>query len=353
MILQSYENVYVEKEGLELSYTIKDVAKKANVSVATVSRILNNLPGYSEKTKEKVLEVIAEMGYQPNAIARGLINKKTKTLGVLLPAVSDTFASVVLSGIEDMAHELDYSVMVCNTDKDGKRTMKYLQALREKQVDGIVFVSEFFKEEYYNAIIAMNLPVVLVSTKSKYDVPFIKVDDKKAVFDGVTYLLERGHRSIGMIAGTKGDPIATLPRIEGYKRALKEKGIPVDRRKIAFGDFGFESGITAAKELLKQTEGLTAIFCSSDEMAAGALSYLYRMSIRVPDQISIIGYDNTKVAEMAIPPLTTVGQPLYEMGKNAVKMLLDRETGEQQSVFMPHHIVERETVKVIEKEETE
>ncbi|MGG1574792.1 LacI family DNA-binding transcriptional regulator [Fictibacillus sp. NRS-1165] len=334
---------------MEMSYTIKDVAKKANVSVATVSRILNNLPGYSEKTKEKVLQVITEMGYQPNAIARGLINKKTKTLGVLLPAVSDTFASVVLSGIEDMAHDLDYSVMVCNTAKDGIRTMKYLQALREKQVDGIIFISEFFKEEYYNAITAMKLPIVLVSTKSAYDIPFIKVDDEKAVFDGVTYLLERGHRSIGMIAGTKGDTIATIPRIEGYKKALNKQGIAFETKKVVYGDFGFESGIEAAEELLYHNKDVTAIFCSSDEMAAGALSYLYRMSIRVPDEISLVGYDNTKVAEMAIPPLTTVGQPLYEMGKNSVRMLLEREDGQPKSMFMPHKIAERESVKSIDQ----
>lgn len=336
-----------------MSYTIKDVAKKANVSVATVSRILNNLPGYSEKTKEKVLRVIEEMGYQPNAIARGLINKKTKTLGVLLPAVSDTFASVVLSGIEDMANDLDYSVMVCNTDKDGIRTMKYLQALREKQVDGIVFISEFFKEEYYHAITAMKLPIVLVSTKAPYDIPFIKVDDEKAVFDGVGYLIDRGHRSIGMIAGTKGDTIATIPRIEGYKRALKEYGISYDESKIVYGDFGFDSGISAAEELLNKNKNLTAIFCSSDEMAAGALSYLYRKSVRVPDEISLMGYDNTKVAEMAIPPLTTVGQPLYEMGKNAVRILLEGEEGKAKSMIMPHKIAERETVKSMDNEQTE
>ncbi|EIT84716.1 LacI family transcriptional regulator [Fictibacillus macauensis ZFHKF-1] len=325
-----------------MAYTIKDVAKEAGVSVATVSRILNGLPGYSVKTKEKVMQVIGEMGYQPNAIARGLINKRTKTIGVLLPAVSDLFASLVLSGIEDQAHELDYSVMICNTDQDGVRTMKYLHALREKQVDGILFISEQLKKEYYDAVIAMQLPMVLVATTSPYNVPFIKADDEKAVYDGVTYMLEQGHRAIGLLAGTKGDPIATEPRMKGYERALKSYGLLVEQKRIVYGDFGFASGVTGAEALVKQDPSLTAIFCCSDEMAAGALSYLYSQNIAVPQQVSIMGYDDTKMAEMTIPPLTTISQPLYEMGKQSVTMLLQQE--EQHWIIMPHSITVRQTV---------
>ncbi|MBA4496447.1 LacI family DNA-binding transcriptional regulator [Paenactinomyces guangxiensis] len=327
--------------------TIKDVAKKAKVSVATVSRVLNNQPGYSEKTKKKVLQVIKEMGYQPNAIARGLINKRTQTIGVLFPSVSSLFSSKVLHGIEHIAHERDHSVIVCNTDTDGKRTMKYLQVLGEKQVDGIIFTSEVLTEDYYRVLKAMNIPVILVSTFSlRYPFPYVKVDDKHAAYHATEYLIKQGHRKIAMISGTEGDEIAGTPRIEGYREALRDYGIPFQENLFVFGDFGYRSGCAAMKKLLERGEEFTAVFAASDEMATGALSVAYQHGIKVPDQLSIIGYDNLQIAEMSVPPLTTVAQPLFEMGKLAAEMLLTMiETGVTvESRIMPHSIIERQTV---------
>jgi LacI family transcriptional regulator len=342
MVRYIYENGYVER-WWGMSVTIKDVARKANVSVATVSRVLNNLPGYSEETQKRVLQVITEMGYQPNAIARGLINKKTRTIGVLLPAVSDLFAAEVLAGIEDFAHDLDYSVMICKTDKDGIRTLKYLQALREKQVDGVIFISEYIKQEYYEAVSTMKMPTVLVSTKSDYPLPYIKVNDYRAAYEATAYLIEKGHREIGMISGTVGDTITTIPRLEGFQKALNDYSLPNFEHQVVYGDFGFESGYDCMEQLLKRFPSVTAVFCASDEMAAGALSYLYKKKIRVPETISIIGYDNTETAKKAIPPLTTVAQPLYEMGRAAIELLLEQEPPKE--VVMQHKIIERETVR--------
>ncbi|TYR79418.1 LacI family transcriptional regulator [Priestia megaterium] len=325
-----------------MSVTIKDVAKQANVSVATVSRILNNLPGYSEETKRRVEKVIEETGYQPNAVARGLINRKTKTIGVLVPNVADLFASEVLAGIEEQAHDLGYSVMICKTDNDGKRTMSYLQMLYEKRVEGIVIVSEPITLDYYQAIKSMQIPVVLVATKSDYPLPFIKVNDYQAAYDATTYLIKKGHSHIGMISGTKGDEIATTPRVKGFTDALSEAGIQVTSTMIAYGDFSFKSGKKQMTKLLKDHPAITGVFCASDEMAVGALSVLYEQGIKVPDHVSVIGYDNTATAEKAIPPLTTVAQPLYEMGKSAIELLLDSSKTDQK--IYPHHIVERHTV---------
>lgn len=218
--------------------TIKDVAQKANVSIATVSRVLNNLSGYSDKTKQKVNEAIKEIGYQPNAIARGLINKRTQTIGVMFPSVSGAFSSDLLKGIEELANDRNYSVMVCNTDQDGKRTLKYLQLLREKQVDGIIFSSEVLKKEYYDVLETMRIPVVLVSSQTEFaKVPYVKVDDYRAAFDAILYLISKGHRKIAMISGNPSDLIAGAPRAEGYKHALEANGIPFDSRYLAYGDF--------------------------------------------------------------------------------------------------------------------
>ncbi|WP_025689224.1 LacI family DNA-binding transcriptional regulator [Paenibacillus zanthoxyli] len=330
--------------------TIKDVAKKANVSIATVSRVLNNLGGYSDKTKQKVNEVIRELGYQPNAIARGLINKRTYTIGVLFPNVSSAFSSDILQGVEDYAHGRNYSIVVCNTDDDGKRTMKYLQLLREKQVDGIIFSSSVLKEEYYEAIQAMNIPVVLVSSESNYaTVPYVKVDDCLAACDAVEYLISKGHRKIAMISGGKEDVLAGAPRVDGYMRALEKHQIPFDSRYIVYGDFRFESGCIQFETLMRNAPDVTAVFAASDEMAIGVLSAAYKLGVRVPDDVSVIGFDGVQLSNMVVPPLTTVSQPLQEMGKIASETLIRGiETGEMlPGIIVSHSIIERQTVRTL------
>jgi LacI family transcriptional regulator len=334
-----------------MSYTIKDVAKKANVSIATVSRVLNDQGGYSEATKKKVLHAIEELGYQPNALARGLINKKTETIGILFPEVSNMFASKILRGVDHVVHELGSSVIVCNTASNGEKTMKYLQLLSEKRIDGIIFVSETMKEEYYNMITAMDIPAVLVATESyRYPLPYVKVNDRHAAYTATEYLIKNGHTKIGMISGNENDPIAGLPRIEGYKEALLDNGIPVkEERIIRSKGFSFRDGFPGLAKLLHQAPDITAVFAASDEMAVGALSAAYKLGVKVPEDLSIIGYDNLPISEMSIPPLTTVGQPLEEMGKMAANMLFSMmETGKkEESRIMEHKIIERESVKTI------
>ncbi|MFD0048023.1 LacI family DNA-binding transcriptional regulator [Actinomycetes bacterium NPDC127524] len=331
--------------------TIKHVAKKANVSTATVSRILNNKPGFSLKTKERVLEVIEELGYQPNAIARGLINGKTETIGVMMPRLLDMFASKVLEGIDKYAHERGSSVIVCNTDNSRDRTMKYLQFLGEKRVDGIIFVSQLLEEDYYRMMADMKIPIILVSTISyEFQLPYVKVDDYHAAFSATQYLIQKGHKKIAMIAGEQTDPVAGIPRIEGFKSALKSAGLtPDDRFIISTGGYRHGDGKRGMEQILESGLDVTAIFACSDELAVGAMSVAYKKGLSIPDDLSIIGYDNTPLAQMSFPPLTTVAQPLYDMGNKSAEMLFNMmETGERsESRIMQHKVIERETVKEI------
>ncbi|MNP05858.1 Catabolite control protein A [compost metagenome] len=328
--------------------TIKDVARKANVSIATVSRVINNLSGYSDKTKQKVNQTIQEMGYQPNAIARGLIKKRTQTIAVMFPSVSSYFSADILDGIEEYASEHNYSILVCNTAEDGKRTMKYLQVLREKQVDGIVFSSAVLKEEYYEVLQAMNIPVILVSSQVDFaPVPYVKVDDKQAAYDAVEYLITQGHREIAMISGAETDQMTGAPRIAGYKEALQKHGMAFKEHYLIYADFGFDDGCIAMEKLLKTAPEATAIFAASDEMAVAVLSVAAKHGLKVPEDISVIGYDNLKLAEMVVPPLTTVDQSLYDMGELACHKLIDMIENDSvaNSSIMPHRIVERQTVR--------
>ena len=334
-----------------MASTIKDVAKKANVSIATVSRILNDLPGYSQKTKQKVLDAIEELGYQPNAIARGLINKKTQTIGVLFPDVSSMLSSEILRGIENIAHELGHSVIVCHTDSSGKRTKKYLQLLNEKRVDGILYVSEVMTKEYDEIMKKMGIPVVLISSESlEFQLPYVKVNDRSAVFSATQYMIKQGHQNLGMISGPKEDKIAGYPRAQGFLEALQHYGLRASEEQIIYTKgFAYEDGFHNLETLLSRIPDLTGIIATSDDVAVGVISAAYKLGIKVPDQLSVIGYDNIKIAEMIIPPLTTVAQPLYEMGQAGAEMLFHSiESGKTvESRIMPHRIIERETVKKI------
>ncbi|SFB19963.1 MULTISPECIES: LacI family DNA-binding transcriptional regulator [unclassified Bacillus (in: firmicutes)] len=332
-----------------MTYTIKDVARNANVSIATVSRILNGQTGYSPKTKEKVLKVINELGYHPNAVARGLINKRTHTIGVLFPYLTGSLVTGLLRGIEKAASAQSSSVIVCHTESDADKTMKYLKLLNEKRVDGIIFTSEVLQEEYYDFIKKMNVPIVLLSTKSDdYPIPYIKVDDFDAAYTATQYLIQKGHKNIGMISGPKEDIIAGEPRVKGYMKALEDNYIKHNDKNVVYTvGFGFPEGKEGLASLLKQNPDITALFAASDEIAIGAISTAYQMGIKIPEELSIIGYDNTSLAEMSVPPLTTIAQPFSKMGEIAGNMLLNLLDGEglPESRIVPHSVIERKSVK--------
>ncbi len=328
--------------------TIKDVAQKAGVSVATVSRILNGLEGYSEETKEKVNKAIIEMNYQRNEIARHLKIKRTHTIGVLLPTRGTSFYIELLNGIQDVAHKNKYSVVNCNTGDQWQLTNDYLRVLAERQVDGMIICSLPAGLGYDKTIYDTSIPSVLVSTVSDhFQIPYIKVDDFRASYAATLHLIQNGHRQIAFLGGDKDDRIAGKPRLQGYLEALREYQIPVKESLIKHTHFSFKDGVLGMKQLLNEKETFTAIFAACDDIAVGALSVAYHEGIKVPDELSIIGYDNTNAAEMCYPPLTTVAQPLYQMGERAVELLIQSiETGKKgESIIMPYEIIERKTVK--------
>ncbi|MCI1966555.1 MAG: LacI family transcriptional regulator [Oscillospiraceae bacterium] len=330
--------------------TIKDVAEKANVSIATVSRVLNGLPGFSANTEKRVREAIDALGYRYNAVARNLKMNKTNIIAVLIPQVETTFYVKILDGLEDAAQNSGYSVIICHVGASGIRTREYIKMLLHRRVDGIIGCSLPPKEEIDTLMAECGIPCVLVSTLStRYSIPYIRVDDFKASYSATTYLIEKGHRSIGMLAGLQNDLVAGKLRLEGYQHALLDHGIPVNKSLIQYTGFSYETGLNATRQLLNSQEPFTAIVACSDEVAVGAISAAYEAGLKVPDAFSVIGYDNTKTAEMSIPPLTTVSQPLYAMGKQAFQMLkLEMEQGKKaKNKILPFEIMERRSVRTI------
>lgn len=330
--------------------TIEDVAQKANTSIATVSRVLNNKGGYSEETRIKVEKVVEALGYESNAIARSLKRNKTNTLGVLVPNISSMLGTDILNGIEEYASTHDYSVLTSYTHADEEKVMKSLKTFQQQRVDGLIFVSDHFKKEYYEYIKKMDIPVVLAAQESKeYPVSFVKVDDFKASYDAVSYLIAMGHEKIAMISGHPDEPIAGKVRIDGYKKALEDAEIEVVQSRIAYcEDFTFNSGRKNFEQLIKLHPEITAIFAASDELAVGALNKASELNIAIPDELSIIGYDNILMSKMVWPPLTSLSQPLEKIGYEATKKLIQEinhstKSGEQ--CYLTHEIVERKSVR--------
>lgn len=335
---------------------IRDVAKLANVSISTVSRVLNNPKMVSTEKKEKVLQAIKELKFTPNALARGLIYRRTQTIGVLIPDVSNFFSAEVLRGMEDAARESNNTLIICNTDLNKDRMFSYLETLNEKQVDGIVFTSEPVYPDYYDIFEKLNIPVVLAATHSlEYDIPSVKINDEQAAFDATEYLVKKGHQNIGMISGFATDPIAGLPRLQGFMRAMRTYEIDIDvHSQVEYGDYRYGGGYQAMQKLFEKRSDLTAIFAASDEMALGAISFLHYKGLQVPEDVSVIGYDNTRISSMCIPKLTAVAQPLYKMGFDAVKkleeLLANGEVHELRS-YLPHEIIERESAKEFNRDQ--
>jgi len=329
-----------------MTATIKDVAKKSGVSISTVSRVMNAPDSVKEAKRIKVLAAIRELNYSPNALARGLIYKKTQTIGALIPDISNSYVSEVILGMEDAANRLDLNLMLCNTARNEERTLNYLKVLKEKQVDGVILTSDALKDKYYEFCQSANLPLVLASSESKTaDVPTARIDDVQAAYDAIDYLIGMKHSSIGMISGPIEDPIAGHSRYTGFKRRMAEQGLKSD--DIEYGDYQFEDGYEAMERLYKKNQELTAVFVASDEMAVGAITYLHRQGVSVPEQISILGFDNTKISRMFIPKLSTVAQPMYEIGNAAVVMLNNILNGNKlknTKCYLPHEIIERDSV---------
>ncbi|WP_027091838.1 LacI family DNA-binding transcriptional regulator [Cohnella thermotolerans] len=329
--------------------TIRDVAKLANVSISTVSRVLNAPDMVVRSKRERVLEAIAELNYSPNALARGLIHRRTRTLGVLFPDISNLFYSEVLAGMESAAYESDNNLIICNTDNNIDRKRAILKVLDEKQIDGLILTSEPVLPDDQAMIAKLACPVVLAATHSPdYAIASVKVDEEQAAYDAAAYLIGLGHVRIGMISGLADDPISGGPRIRGFIRALEDHGLQSDpERCIEYGSYRFEHSYEAMKKLHAKYPDMTAVFASGDERALAAISYLHENRIRIPEQVSVIGFDNTRMAGMCFPKLTTVAQPLYDIGYLSVVKLLRLINGEPVDdlrTIVPHSIVERDSV---------
>nr|WP_174806934.1 catabolite control protein A [Paenibacillus elgii] len=338
-------------ERMAVTVTIYDVAREAGVSMATVSRVVNNNPNVKPQTRKKVFEAIERLGYRPNAVARGLASKKTTTVGVVIPDISNSIFSEVARGIEDIANMYHYNIILSNADKKKEKEIRVINTLLEKQVDGLLFMGGAITEEHIQAFKTSSVPVVLCATADEQrTIPSVDIDHEKAAFDAVNVLLENGHRDIAMISGTLQDPANGYARYQGYKKALEAANIPLREDLVRIGNYRYESGLEVTKYFLELDNRPTAIFAATDEMAIGAIHTLQDNGLKVPEDMSVISVDNIRMASMVRPLLTTVAQPMYDIGAVAMRLLtklMNKETkdaSELSQVILPHEVIYRNSV---------
>ncbi|MGD6943126.1 catabolite control protein A [Cytobacillus gottheilii] len=332
-----------------MNVTIYDVAREANVSMATVSRVVNGNPNVKPTTRKKVLEVIDRLGYRPNAVARGLASKKTTTVGVIIPDISSTFFAELARGIEDIATMYKYNIILSNSDQNEDKELHLLNTMLGKQVDGIVFMGGNITAEHVNEFKKSPVPIVLAgSIEESGSIPSVNIDYEQAAFDATTALIEKGHKDTALVVGPLREPINAEKKLEGYKRALAEAGISYREELVVEGDDTYDSGIEAFEKLIEADPKPTAIYAGSDEMALGVVHGAQDKGFSVPNDFEVISSDNTRLTLMVRPQLTSVVQPLYDIGAVAMRLLtklMNKESVSDQIVVLPHRIEQRDSTK--------
>jgi len=303
---------------------MRDVAQLAGVSVSTVSHVVNNSRAVSDESRQLVLQAMEELGYRPNTLARSLRRRKTNTIGMIVPDSANPFFAEVARAIEDTSFAKNYSVILCNSEGNLKKQRAYTNVLIDNLVAGILFVAAGISTELVEDLRQRRVPLVVVDR----EVPGVEVDTVTTHHAqggrlATQHLIDLGHRRIACIAGNS-ELSPSAERVTGYQDALSANGLLVDDDLLLKGDFRYESGYQATRQLLYLDSPPTAIFACNDLMAVGCISAATELGVHVPDQLSVVGFDNVRLASFTNPPLTTIAQPIFEIGALATKMLLER-----------------------------
>lgn len=323
---------------------IQQVAKKAGVSVATVSRVLNNNATVSPATRLKVETAIHELNYEPSMLGRNLRNSESRLLLVLIPNIANPFYSEIINGIQDTAISNNYHILLCETDSNPQRENIYFNMIKNKLADGAISMDPAVNMQKLNEL-AVYYPIIQCS---EYDeggvIPYVTIDNELAAYRSVKHLIKLGHERIALINVDEKFLFARQRR-SGYEKALKEFNIPILEELIYHTEqLEFEYGTHAMRKLLQLEEKPTAVFAVSDTLAIGALKEINTCELRVPEDIAIVGFDKISFSNMTNPTLTTVSQPMYKMGCTAANMLINSIKGNKiENVILDHELVIRES----------
>jgi len=326
--------------------TIRDVAAHAKVSVTTVSHVINGTRFVDPQTQERVRAAIETLNYRPNSVARSLRRRSTHTIGLLVPDIANPFFGDIARTIEDAGFAEGYNVILCNSDRSDIKESVYVDVLLSKQIDGLILISSGSRPDPLQSIIDAKVPVV-VADRELSDLPVdqVLVDNQQGGYLVGQYLASLGHRRVGCIAGPHNLRLS-MERITGFRRALNEVGLSLPDEALVYGDFHYSGGEAGMLELLQRDLNLTAVFAANDSMAVGAINVLHRANLRIPRDVSVIGFDNTTQSKAMSPGLTTIAQPITELGRASVSLLLERIKQPDQPLsrlLLPTTLIERES----------
>lgn len=325
--------------------TIKKVCQLAGVSTATVSRTLKNPGMVNVKTRERIFKAIAQAGYRPNVMASSVKTGKSNSLVVLVPNLSNSFFLKIIQGIEQAAQESGYSVLLGDTQGNQAREHEYAGMVLSNRADGLIHLDHSFPFSKNDASLASNVPMVSVCERivAEQKYPVVELDNYSACRALAKHLTSYGHKQFGVIAGQQESQIHK-DRLGGIKSVLAEENITLDNSLVVGGEYSYESGQQGARELLAHSNRPTAIFCFNDDIAIGAIHEIKNQGLRVPEDISVVGFDNIKVTAYMDPPLTTIDQPANEMGRKAVEVvlqLINKKTLQKDREIVPFSLLER------------
>jgi LacI family repressor for deo operon, udp, cdd, tsx, nupC, and nupG len=325
---------------------IYEVARRAGVSTATVSRVLSRPDVVAPETRKKVMQAVERLGYTPNSAAANLRTLRTRKLLVTVPDISNPFFSQILQGIEEAAQRRGYAVLLGDTQHEDKREERYASMLKSKEADGLIFLGHRLPKEaaaLVKAAAPRCAPVVNGCEFSpRLGVPSVHIDNAKASAEAMDHLYRLGHRRIGVITGPLVSPLSR-DRLRGVKSQAKSEGAESDLMVVQ-GDFSIASGAAMADQLLTRKDAPTAAFCFNDGMAIGVIQTAKRRGRRVPEDLSVVGFDDIQFARYTDPPLTTVAQPMREIGEGTVRLLLEILDGNEiapVSITLPHTLMVR------------
>ncbi len=306
--------------------TIKDVAKKAGVSISTVSRVVNDSKPVSNEVRKKVEDAIKELGYRPNEVARSLVTKKSSLIGVIVTDLGNSYVAELLRGIEEIGRMYDYDIILSSTFGDVQAEIKSLHILKTKQVEGVILISDSLNEELNDSAEKLNIPFIYLNRyyhNEKYST--VVIDNKEAAYEMTNYLINQGHEKIAYVVKSREENSIENTKLDGYRTAVDENGL---EKKVFYAEgVDFKYGYNIAESILDTD--VTAIFCSYDEIALGVLGYCYDNGIKVPEDISVTGFGDISTSSVYRPTLTTIKVPYYDIGAVAIRRIIKELKGEK------------------------
>ena len=335
-----------------MAATMKDIARRTGLGLATISSYFNG-GNVREKNRIKIEEAIEELHYEVNEVARGLKTNATRTIGVVIPELNNTFCAEIITGMEDVLRSHGYATIVCDCRTDKKLEREAVEFLIRRRVDGIINMPVDEEGNHLKRFQKMGKPIVLIDRKIQgIDCDSVLVDNKKAAEDAVRYFIERGHRNIGIIGGPE-EVFTAQERMAGYYKALESAGIPVRESLIWHGDYTIQGGVRGLEELVQNNPEMTAVFVTNYEMTMGAMIGVNELGIRIPEQLSMIGFDNLQFARACNPKLTIVAQPTDGIAREVARVMLNHlenageTSGELFSEKLETEIIAGKSVRVL------